>query len=95
MEFSRFCPIAIGSASELEYHLLLGRDLGLIKPKDLAPFVRPISSGIWLVLLAARDPDFRDGLFSTLARFADFLAVAAFRPISGSRRIGTPALNSP
>jgi four helix bundle protein len=24
----------MGSASELEYHLLLGKDLGLIKPKD-------------------------------------------------------------
>jgi four helix bundle protein len=33
-EFSRFCSIAMGSASELEYHLLLGKDLGHIKPKD-------------------------------------------------------------
>jgi len=30
-EFARFCTIAIGSASELEYHLLLARDLALIK----------------------------------------------------------------
>jgi len=33
-EFARFCCIAMGSASELEYHLLLARDLKLIKPKD-------------------------------------------------------------
>ena len=33
-ELSRFCSIAMGSASELEYHLLLARDLKLIKPKD-------------------------------------------------------------
>jgi four helix bundle protein len=33
-EFRRFCSIAMGSASELEYHLLLARDLKLIKPKD-------------------------------------------------------------
>ena len=33
-EFARFCSIAMGSASELEYHLLLVKDLGLIKPKD-------------------------------------------------------------
>ena len=26
-EFARFCSIAMGSASELEYHLLLARDL--------------------------------------------------------------------
>src|SRR2546427_2312358 len=32
-EFARFCSIAMGSASELEYHLL-ARDLKLIKPKD-------------------------------------------------------------
>jgi four helix bundle protein len=35
-EFSRFCGIAMGSASELDYHLLLARDLGLIKGTDHA-----------------------------------------------------------
>ena len=35
-EFAHFCSIAMGSASELEYHLLLARDLKLIKPKDHA-----------------------------------------------------------
>ena len=33
-EFARFCSIAMGSASELEYHLLLAKDLKLIKPAD-------------------------------------------------------------
>ena len=39
-EFARFCSMAMGSASELEYHLLLAKDLKLIKPPDydeLAP----------------------------------------------------------
>jgi four helix bundle protein len=31
-DFARFCSIAIGSASELEYHLLLAKDLHLIDP---------------------------------------------------------------
>jgi four helix bundle protein len=35
-EFARFCSIAMGSASELEYHLMLASDLKLIKPKDYA-----------------------------------------------------------
>jgi four helix bundle protein len=35
-EFARFCSIAMGSASELEYHLLLAKDLNLIKPRDHA-----------------------------------------------------------
>lgn len=35
-EFARFCSIAMGSASELEYHLLLAQDLKLIKPEDYA-----------------------------------------------------------
>lgn len=35
-EFARFCCIAMGSASEREYHLLLARDLKLIQPKDHA-----------------------------------------------------------
>jgi four helix bundle protein len=35
-ELSRFCSIAMGSASELEYHLLLARDLQLLNAKDYA-----------------------------------------------------------
>ena len=35
-EFARICSIAMGSASEFEYHLLLARDLKLVKPKDHA-----------------------------------------------------------
>jgi four helix bundle protein len=34
MEFARFCSMAMGSASELEYHLLLAKDLKLLKPAD-------------------------------------------------------------
>jgi four helix bundle protein len=33
-EFGRFLQIAIGSASELEYHLLLAHDLELLKSLD-------------------------------------------------------------
>ena len=33
-ELARFTPIALGSASELEYHLLLARDLGFLAPTD-------------------------------------------------------------
>lgn len=33
-ELARFCSIAMGSASELEYHLLLARDLNLLDAAD-------------------------------------------------------------
>jgi 23S rRNA-intervening sequence protein len=33
-DFSRFPQIAMGSASELEYHLLLARDLNLLQLLD-------------------------------------------------------------
>jgi four helix bundle protein len=33
-ELARFCSIARGSASELEYHLLLARDLHLLEASD-------------------------------------------------------------
>ena len=33
-EFGRFLQIAIGSASELEYHLLLARDLRILEATD-------------------------------------------------------------
>ena len=35
-ELSRFLRIAMGSASELEYHLLLARDLEFLKPQTHA-----------------------------------------------------------
>jgi four helix bundle protein len=35
-ELARYCSIALGSASELEYHLLLAKDRGLIKEEDRA-----------------------------------------------------------
>jgi four helix bundle protein len=34
VEFGRFLRIAMGSASELEYHLLLAHDLELLKTAD-------------------------------------------------------------
>ena len=34
VEFARFLHIAMGSASELEYHLLLAKDLELLQPPD-------------------------------------------------------------
>ena len=33
-ELARFCSIALGSASELEYHLLLAKDLNFLKSAD-------------------------------------------------------------
>jgi four helix bundle protein len=35
-ELARFCSIAMGSASELEYHLLLASDLNLLNAADYA-----------------------------------------------------------
>jgi four helix bundle protein len=39
-EFSRFCSIAAGSASELEYHLLLAKDLDLINARQYEALTR-------------------------------------------------------
>ncbi|MBN9658137.1 MAG: four helix bundle protein [Acidobacteria bacterium] len=33
-ELARFCSIALGSASEVEYHLLLAKDLNMLEPRD-------------------------------------------------------------
>src|SRR5713226_846858 len=35
-ELARFCSIAMGSASELDYHLLLAKDLKLLNTTDYA-----------------------------------------------------------
>ena len=45
MEFARFCSMAMGSASELEYHLLLAKDLKLIKRCRLSG-TEPASYGV-------------------------------------------------
>jgi four helix bundle protein len=39
-ELARFCSIAMGSASELDYHLLLARDLNLLQVSDYADVAR-------------------------------------------------------
>ena len=33
-DFARFCAIALGSASETEYHLILARDLNLLNAEE-------------------------------------------------------------
>ena len=33
-DFARFLQIALGSASELEYHFLLAKDLSFLRPSD-------------------------------------------------------------
>jgi four helix bundle protein len=59
-ELARFCSIAMGSASELEYHLFLARDLKLIKPKDhddltaRATELKRMLAGLQQTLKAAR-----------------------------------------
>jgi len=42
-ELARFCSIAMGSASELEYHLLLARDLNLVDTADYAALAKQTS----------------------------------------------------
>lgn len=38
-EFARFLRIALGSATELEYHLILGNDTGAIEQQDFQPLL--------------------------------------------------------
>jgi len=42
-EFSRFLQIAMGSASELEYHLILAHDLGYLNDSDYEELARAAS----------------------------------------------------
>lgn len=42
-EFARFIHIASGSASEVEYHLLLAHELGYISPEKYAPLEKDIT----------------------------------------------------
>jgi four helix bundle protein len=57
-EFGRFLVIAMGSASELEYHLLLAKDLGILKVgvffrlSETATQVKRMLSSLILKLMA-------------------------------------------
>jgi four helix bundle protein len=42
-EFRRFLVIALGSASELEYHLLLAADLGYVHQEQHAPMAAEVT----------------------------------------------------
>ena len=42
-ELARFCQIATGSASEVEYLLLLSHDLGLIKDPEYEPYNQEVN----------------------------------------------------
>jgi four helix bundle protein len=57
-EFARFCSIAMGSASELEYHLLLAQDLKLIALSDyeeLGPRATEVKQMLAALLRKLRD----------------------------------------
>ena len=43
LEFKQFLQIAMGSASELEYHLLLAHELGLICPPDYTGLAQDVT----------------------------------------------------
>ena len=76
-ELARFCSIALGSASELDYRLLLARDLKLINPKDYSELaqqtkeVKRMLGGLLGKLKAER---------STRPRFQVSLAIYSERP---------------
>jgi len=42
-ELARFLQIAMGSASELEYHILLARDLGLLNAPEYEPLANDVT----------------------------------------------------
>jgi four helix bundle protein len=41
-EFCRFLRYALSSASELEYHLIIARDINVIKPADFVEVLTPL-----------------------------------------------------
>jgi four helix bundle protein len=62
LDFARFCQVAMGSASELEYELLLARDLRFLDPKvhqSLMPELAEIKRMLSSLIRAARNRHIR------------------------------------
>jgi len=58
-DFARFCQMAMGSAAEVEYHLLLARDLGMLDPRkyqDLTTSVTEIKKMLTSLMKTLRSP---------------------------------------
>lgn len=64
-EMARFCSIAMGSACELDYHLLLAKELNLIQPDDYEDLahqtseVKRMLTGLLKTLKATRKSESR------------------------------------
>ena len=62
-DFARFLGYALGSASELEYHILMGRDIGVISSRDFTYLrsqlvkVRKMLHGLIDTVTGAAEPD--------------------------------------
>jgi len=56
-EFQRFLNISAGSASELEYHFLLARDLGFIDEESYVPLDRAVVEVKRMLAALARKVD--------------------------------------
>ena len=56
-EFQRFLNISAGSASELEYHFLLARDLGFIDEESYVPLNRAVVEVKRMLAALARKVD--------------------------------------
>src|SRR5580692_3893728 len=56
-EFQRFLNISAGSASELEYHFLLARDLGFIDEESYVPLDRAVVEVKRMLAALAREVD--------------------------------------
>jgi four helix bundle protein len=59
-EFAYFLRIALGSATELESHLFLARNLGFIAPHAYRPLTKKLAElkrMLWKLLKAIRVPD--------------------------------------
>jgi four helix bundle protein len=62
-EFGRFVQIAMGSAAEAEYHVLLAKDLGYLGGKDydaVAPAIQEVKRMLASLIKSARGRDSDD-----------------------------------
>ena len=85
-EFCRFLRYALGSTSELEYHMIIARDIKVIKPAQFVEVLTPLKGSADASVRAAKMPGPTQESFSQAAGSGKRLAISGMPVVFSSEQ---------